>query len=217
MVSCSFVHCLAPRLYWSISRTNCSYNSTRVDLYSHQILFVPSPWWSNMCFHVPPPDILTVVADWAQQASHVRWPLWLHGLVCLWQERRLPATLRPRQNGRNFSDIFKWIFLNENVWILIEISLKFVRRGPINNTPALVPIMAWHRLGVNPSSEPMMVSLLTHICVTRPQWVYPLMFCRWCYAGLFSGVSVLSQRVSHRAVLLRTLRWDMESGPWRMS
>ena len=33
-------------------------------------------------------------------------------------------TLRPRQNGCDFSnDIFKWIFLNENVWILIKISL----------------------------------------------------------------------------------------------
>ena len=33
-------------------------------------------------------------------------------------------TLRPRQNGRHFpDDIFKWIFLNENVWISIHISL----------------------------------------------------------------------------------------------
>ena len=32
-------------------------------------------------------------------------------------------TLRPRQNGRHFpDDIFKWIFLNENVWISINIS-----------------------------------------------------------------------------------------------
>ena len=31
--------------------------------------------------------------------------------------------------------------------------------------------MAWRRPGDKPLSEPMMVSLLTHICVTRPQWV----------------------------------------------
>ena len=31
--------------------------------------------------------------------------------------------------------------------------------------------MAWSRPGDKPLSEPMMVSLLTHICVTRPQWV----------------------------------------------
>ena len=30
-------------------------------------------------------------------------------------------------------DIYKWIFLNENIWISIKISLKFVLRGPINN------------------------------------------------------------------------------------
>ena len=48
-------------------------------------------------------------------------------------------TLRPRQNGRRFSDdIFKRIFLNENVWISNKISLKFVPKGPINNIPALV-------------------------------------------------------------------------------
>ena len=31
--------------------------------------------------------------------------------------------------------------------------------------------MAWHRSGDKPLSEPMVVSLSTHICVTRPQWV----------------------------------------------
>ena len=30
-------------------------------------------------------------------------------------------------------NIFKCIFLNENIWILIEFSLKFVPKGPINN------------------------------------------------------------------------------------
>ena len=62
-------------------------------------------------------------------------------------------------------------FLNENVRISIKISLKFVPKGPINNNPSLVQIMAWRRLGDKPLSEPMMVSLLTYICVTRPQWV----------------------------------------------
>ena len=81
-------------------------------------------------------------------------------------------SLRPRQNRRRFADdTFKRIFLNENVRIAIKISLKFVHKGPINNNPALVQIMAWRRPGDKPLSEPMMVSLLTHICVTRPQWV----------------------------------------------
>ena len=46
-------------------------------------------------------------------------------------------------------DIFKCIFLIENVWIPIEISLKFVPKGPIDHIPALV--------STKPLSEPMMV------------------------------------------------------------
>ena len=42
-------------------------------------------------------------------------------------------------NGSHFGDeISKWIFLNENYCILIEISLKFVAEGPIDNESALV-------------------------------------------------------------------------------
>ena len=63
------------------------------------------------------------------------------------------------------------IFLNENIWIAIKISLEFVPKGPINNIPVLVWIMAWRRSGGKPLSEQMVVSLLMHICVTRPQWV----------------------------------------------
>ena len=93
--------------------------------------------------------------------------LWLQLLACDGFN-----TLRPRQHGRHFADdIFKCIFMYENIWIPIKISLKFVPNGPINNIPALVQIMAWRRSGDKPLSEPMIVSLLTHICVTRPQWV----------------------------------------------
>ena len=35
-------------------------------------------------------------------------------------------------------DISKGIFLNENIWIAIKIALKFIRKGPMNNIPALV-------------------------------------------------------------------------------
>ena len=81
-------------------------------------------------------------------------------------------TLRPRQNGRHFpNDTFKCIFLNENIYISINISLKFVPKVQINNIPTLVSIMAWHRPVDKPLSEAMMVRLPTHICVSRPQWV----------------------------------------------
>ena len=53
-------------------------------------------------------------------------------------------TLRLTQNGCHFADdVLKCIFLNENVWITIGISLKFVQNDPINNMTALVQIMAW--------------------------------------------------------------------------
>ena len=114
------------------------------------IRMVWNPPQSNVC----PAD---VVCNWNFTE------MWGHGPV---------NTLRPSQDGRHFpDDILRWIFLNENSWILINISLKFVPRVPINNIPALVQIMAWRRPGDKPLSEPMMVSLLTHICVTRPQWV----------------------------------------------
>ena len=62
-------------------------------------------------------------------------------------------------------EILKWISLNENVWISIKISLKSFL-GPFNNIPALVQMVV-----DKPSSEPMMVSLLMHICVSWPQWI----------------------------------------------
>ena len=81
-------------------------------------------------------------------------------------------SLRPGPNRRHFADdIFKCIFENENEWISPRISLKFVPKVRINNITALFQIMAWRRLGDKTLSGPMIVSLLTHICVTRPQWV----------------------------------------------
>ena len=73
-------------------------------------------------------------------------------------------SLKPRRNRCHFADdIFKWV--------LLKISLKFVPKVRINNIPALVQFMAWRWPGDKPLSEPMMVRLPTHICVTRPQWV----------------------------------------------
>ena len=63
----------------------------------------------------------------------------------------------PEQNGCHFAgNIFKYIFVNEKFCILINISLKFVPKGQVNNIPPLVQIMAWHRIGDKPLSEPML-------------------------------------------------------------
>ena len=54
------------------------------------------------------------------------------------------SIFRPRQDGCHFADdIFTCIFFNENCCNLIKFSLKYVRKGPIDNYPALVQIMAW--------------------------------------------------------------------------
>ena len=84
----------------------------------------------------------------------------------------LNATLRPRQNDCHFPDniIFKCIFLNENVWISLKISLKFVPKVWINNIPTLVQIMAWRWPGNKPLFEQMMIRILTHMCITQLQW-----------------------------------------------
>ena len=81
-------------------------------------------------------------------------------------------TLRLRENGLHFTDdISKCIFFNEKFWISNYISLKYFPYGLLDNMAALVQIMAWRRRGDKPLSEPIMVSLPTYICVTRPQWV----------------------------------------------
>ena len=49
------------------------------------------------------------------------------------------STSPPGQNGRHVADdIFRCIFVNEKLCILITISLKFVTKGPIDNNLALV-------------------------------------------------------------------------------
>ena len=50
--------------------------------------------------------------------------------------------------------------LKENVWIFIKISLKFVPKGPIDNKPALVEVMAWHSTGNKPLPEPMLTQFI---------------------------------------------------------
>ena len=67
------------------------------------------------------------------------------------------TTLLPRQSGPYFhDDIFKCVFLNENVWISIENSPNFVAEGPINNITVLFQIMAWRLTGAKALFESLM-------------------------------------------------------------
>ena len=67
----------------------------------------------------------------------------IHGLI-----------LKPWQNGPHFEEsISKLIFWNGGYCIFIQMSLKFVSKGPIYNNPSLVQVMAWRWTDDKPLSE----------------------------------------------------------------
>ena len=138
-------------------------------LYQHQLI----DRYSN----IPISQLVHIIQKYVMRHIH---DLFVYGILIKKNKDRAYGkwkysvlnTLRPRQNRRHFADdILKCIVLNEDVWISLKISLKYAPKGPINNIPALVQIMAWRRPGDEPLSEAMLVSLPTHKCVTRPQWV----------------------------------------------
>ena len=122
------------------------------DIFVKQIYFnnisivSPEHWveWNHMQLNGLLNSLLTEVSS----APHItglfegnlsRTRLWVKHFHILTSSRNCVNTLRPRQNGRHFTDaIFKCILLNENVLISIKISLKFVPKSQINNIPALV-------------------------------------------------------------------------------
>ena len=100
---------------------------------------------------------------WGWWFEAISRPLWRHrnaeNRPVFWhRHRQCASSSPPEQDGRLFADdIFRCIFVNENFCILIQISLKFIRKGPINNVQALVEIMAWCRIGDKPISERMLI------------------------------------------------------------
>ena len=121
--------------------------------------------------HDTKPDWLT---DWpAEYQLIIR-----HGLYRIflthWGRDKMAAIIQT-----TFSSAFSWIKMYE---FRLRFHWIFVPKGSINNIPSLVQIMAWRRPGDKPLSEPMMVSLLTHICVTRPQWLKLQLDCRGCFS-----------------------------------
>ena len=68
----------------------------------------------------------------------------------------------------NLTTISQTIFSNAFCWMIIQISLKFIPKGPIDNMPALIQILAWRRMATSHYLNQWWPSLLTHVCVTRP-------------------------------------------------
>ena len=106
---------------------------------SHKVLQIFCPqWWNWLQTCSCPHYIITFLSlsafctsDWIPGRGYASSDaLWISVFV---------DTLRPKQNSLHFPyDIFKCIYLNENVWISIRISLRYVPKGPFNNIPALV-------------------------------------------------------------------------------
>ena len=78
------------------------------------------------------------MSNWYHTDAHddeILWQPFPHGQKHISVFKSSP----PEQNVRLLADnIFRCIFVNENCSILIEISLKYVSKGPIDNNPALV-------------------------------------------------------------------------------
>ena len=72
--------------------------------------------------------------------------------------------------------------------------------------------MAWRRLGDKPLSEAMMVSLPTHIYVTRPQWVNLQLALDKYYRGGISDVLSNQQMIN---MYRKTLHYFNTLAVWR--
>ena len=98
----------------------------------------------------------------SQQWPIVAWCFKRLSFLHIETETRWPTFCR-----RHFQVHFlEWIYFNWD-WFFPD----FFSKSQIDNIPALVQMMPWRRSGDKPTSEPMMVCLLTHIFVTQPQWV----------------------------------------------
>ena len=115
-----------------------------------------------------------------------------------------------------FSNAFSWMKMYEfrlrfhwSLFLKLELT-------------ALVQIMAWHRpglVGAKPLSEPMIVSLLTHICVTWPQWVNSLAPVRFEWNSrevIFKLISVIDSWITSCEIALRCMSLDLTDDKSRL-
>ena len=134
------------------------YISWKIHVIHAVTLYILCCFWNEFLFLAVPVDCIAPLGEDTDKhnddefRSRIRnWPVrqGLIGSSLIF----LTAQISDRQMADN---IFKCIFFNEDMWISISISLKFVPKGQID--------ILW--------SDPVMVSLLTHTCVIRPQWVH---------------------------------------------
>ena len=153
----------------------CQYSAAQISsgiIYTQngRILLPALPQYKIRCyilFWLIIPQTYFDATDWRTQVN----------VSYLWQKRweiKVRWPIETEKKLPHLADLFKCIFVNENVWISSEMSLKVIPKSPINSIPSLVQIMLWCWLGDKPLSEPMRVRLPTQVCVTQPQWVMAL-------------------------------------------
>ena len=84
---------------------------------------------------------------------------WRHTLLphlSITQSRWVKSSLSGENMCPFADESFKCVFMNEKFYILMQFSLMFVPKVPIDNKSALVEIMAWQQTGDKPLPEPML-------------------------------------------------------------
>ena len=146
--------------------------------------------------------------------------IWLHLLHSVWLTH-LPLD---KMAAILADDIFKRIFLNENVSILVQISLKFVPKGPIDNKSALVQVMAWRRQATSHYLSQWWTSSPTHIYGTRGNELnYFSVLITHSKAQIRTSITLWNHNrdsISHSEIKIRThyivtrVRWQSPSAVW---
>ena len=120
----------------SVNKTiSCLYvtNSNYVPACSDINLALGRPTWQTSTYALSTPAFASNAVDGDRN------PYLEQGSCSCTAGNFLLNSSSPGQNGYLFADdIFRCIFTNEYFCILIQISLKFVPEGPLNNNPALV-------------------------------------------------------------------------------
>ena len=100
--------------------------------------------------------------------------------------------------------------LNYLLWMkigcrLVQIALKFVSKGPFNNKPASIQVMAWCWTGDEPLSEPMMAKF-------TDAYIYWLFFYLFSFIHIFFVDCILNKTMGYnlltKPLFLIKLSWD---------